>query len=290
MYLYFAGSLVGFENQVHSWGVRNRLLTFADRDGWAKDAFAVWIENPEVVEGRVFLDSGAFSAWNREAIINIKQYCRYIQRYDSRLVAYANLDVIGNWRGSARNFDIMKSEGLSPMAVFHRGSPWSELHRLAGLTDYLALGGLVGGGKSVTAGNIQLYLDQCWAHLREHWPIRVHVFGIIAQWVLERYPWFSADSSTALVSAGMGRVQRWTGGHIVTDNWINLARKTLNGRLVDGVAIGRAKGGSAHLGRRCYNVQCQLAFERHINRLWLDRGVSWDSQNVYTGTLKGAAA
>lgn len=284
MRLYFAGNLVGFEKPVYDWGVRNRLLTFADKDTWAKNAFGAWIEDEGYDNASVFLDSGAFSAWSRGAVLSVPAYCTYIHQHINRLDIYANLDVIGDWRGSARNLDKMLADGLQPMAVFHKNSPWNELHRLASLGLPLALGGLVGRGKSVTAGNIQVYLDQCWARLRHHWPIRVHVFGVVAQWVLERYPWFSADSSTALVSAGMGRVQRWHGGHVVTDNWVNYARRTLSGDLVDGVAVNRAKNGSAHLGRRCHNVQAQLKLERHVTDLWTSRGVTW-SGDAYTGSL-----
>ncbi len=284
MKLYFAGNLVGFEKPVYDWGVRNRLLTFADKDNWAKDAFGAWIQDLSYQNVSVFLDSGAFSAWSRGAVLSMPTYCDYIKQHSARLDIYANIDVIGDWRGSARNLDKMLTEGLKPMAVFHKGSPWDELHRLSNLGLPLALGGLVGKGKSVTAGNIQGYLDQCWSRLRHHWPIRVHVFGVVAQWVLERYPWFSADSSTALVSAGMGRVQQWVKGHVQTDNWIVHAKKTLNGRLVDGVALDRAKNGSAHLGRRAHNVLAQLAMERHVTDLWTSRGVMWQGDN-YTGTL-----
>lgn len=288
MKLYFAGNLVGQggETPTYDWGVRNRLLTFADRDTWAKYAFELWIQGRQREGTSVFLDSGAFSAWSRGALLDIGAYCRYIHQYAGVLDVYANLDVIGDWRGSARNLDKMLAAGLRPIAVFHKGSPWNELDRLASLGLPLALGGLVGKGRSVTASNIQTYLDMCWRRLRYHWPIKVHIFGIVAQWVLERYPWYSADSSTALVSAGMGRVQRWVNGYVRTDNWISLAQKTLDGSLVDGVATNRAKNGSAHLGRREYNVQCQLSLERHVTALWDSRGVGWSHTGGYNGRLQ----
>ncbi len=288
MKLYFAGNIVGKSEVLgYQWGLRNRLMSFADKDTWGKEVFALWIEGEEVYkDGSVFLDSGAFGAWSRGAVLSVPAYCEYIHRYHNRLDLYANLDVIGDWRGSARNLDLMLANGLQPMAVFHKGSPWAELHRLASLGLPLALGGLVGGGKSVTAGNIQAYLDGCWARLRQYWPIRVHVFGIVAQWVLERYPWFSADSSTAIVSGGLGRVQWWEKGRITTDSWINYTRRTLDGRLADGVALDRSenKVQSAHLGRRCFNVQAQLQLERHVTDLWTSRGVTWDGDK-FTGTL-----
>ena len=37
----------------------------------------------------------------------------------------------------------------------------------------------------------------------------VHVFGVTAQWVLQDYPWYSADSTTAVLAASMGHVRRW---------------------------------------------------------------------------------
>lgn len=283
MRLYFAGNISFGEQQdlTYGWGIRNRLLTFADKETWAKTEFQEWVHQG-YPDASVFLDSGAFSAWSRGAVLDMGRYCDYIREQGPKVDIYANLDVIGDWKGSARNLDRMLDQGLKPMAVFHKGSPWNELTRLAGLGLPLALGGLVGKGKSVTAGNIQTYLDACWARLRNHWPIRVHVFGVVAQWVLERYPWFSADSSTAIVSGGMGRVQHWVDGRVGTDGWIPYAQQTLDGSVVDGVALDKAGNGSAHLGRRKHNVDCQLELQRHITDLWTKRGVAWD-QHTYIG-------
>lgn len=264
-------------------GVRHKLLSYADVDTWGKDAFKFWIHSAPP-DARVFFDSGAFSAWSRGATIDIRQYIAFVKEYRHNLGDYANLDVIGDWKRSARNLDVLLSEGLQPTAVFHRGSPWNELDRLASLGLPVALGGLVGRGRSQSATAIKPYLDECWSHLKHHWPVRVHVLGIVSQWVLERYPWFSADSSTAIVTAGLGKVRWWEDGRSLSDNYISRAKRVLDGSILDHVATDRATNGSAHMGRRLYALKAQLSLEQHVTALWAARGISWDGDR-YTGTL-----
>lgn len=276
MRLYVAGNAVhgDSEQQMRETGLGNRLVTFADVDDWARRSFAYWVENrPQDVH--VFLDSGAFGAYTRGAVIDLDRYCAYIAEYRDALECYAALDVIGDWRASARNLDAMLARGLDPIPCFHRGSPYEELDRLARDHKYLALGGLVGGeGKRgmLTPDAVQPHLDACWRVLERRWPVKVHVFGVLAQWVLERYPFYSADSATAIMGAGMGRVQAFLDGEIVSDGWREICRRDMDGTIMDGVG---AKG-SAHNGRKVFNVRAQLAYERYLTDLWAARGVSWN--------------
>ena len=43
----------------------------------------------------LFLDSGAFSAWNKGTSIDIKKYIKFIKKNEDLFTVYANLDVIG---------------------------------------------------------------------------------------------------------------------------------------------------------------------------------------------------
>ena len=190
MKLYFAGIPAGIENEISfvSNDVVYRLLSFADIDSWAQNAFEFWT-GPQAPEP-FFLDSGAFGALTRNATIDLPRYCDYIKEHNEHLFPYAALDVIGDWKGSAKNLDFMHEQGLTPLPTFHFESPDDELRRLLGLNDYIALGGVVG----ATRLTQQPWLDSCWRIIREFWPIKIHIFGVMAQWALERYPFYSADS------------------------------------------------------------------------------------------------
>lgn len=273
MKLYFAGNVTTAEQETElctKAGIQYRLLSFADIDSWGKDAFGFWTS--ERAPMPFFLDSGAFGALTRGATIDLKRYCEYIKSHAARLYPYACLDVIGDWRGSAINYDTMLGEGLDPVPTYHMGSPEHEFHRLLRMADYIALGGVVG----ATRETMQPWLDQCWRILRDYWPKKVHVFGVMAQWALERYPFYSADSSSALVGAGMGRVSVWEQAKVTAIGWQEYGQKYYDGLVMDGVSRVQAKGGSAHRGRSYLNIRTQLTLQRHVTDVWRLRGIDWE--------------
>lgn len=269
--LYFAGAVVseGQEALLTSSGVRWRLLSFADAHTWGREAFEYWT-SPRAPTP-FFLDSGAYSAFTCGAEIDLMRYCEFISTHASRLAGYASLDVIGDWRASAVHYDLMRAKGLDPIPTFHMGSPMHELRRLLIETDYIALGGLVG----ATRARLQGWLDDCFCLVHDFWPRRVHLFGLSAQWALERYPFYSADSSAALVGAGMGRVAVFEESRLVAMPWRDYARVTYDGMVMDGISPLRIRSGSAHRGRTVRNVAAFLALERHVSELWARKGVVW---------------
>lgn len=290
MKLYVAGNVTkGFSVQDHLAGTRNRLLSYAFIKDWAKDGFEFWIERkPEHVS--VFLDSGAFSAYTLGRTIDLNEYCTYVEQHRQALSAYAVLDVIGDEHGTRRNLSAMRARGLDPLPIYHVGlAPIQVLDELLadlGPSRALALGGMA--AERVTNDVKKTKLDQCWSHIEKQWPVRVHGLGVTAQWALERYPFYSVDSSSAIVGAGMGRVMRIAGyapfsagdGLMTTNDWRDDVRLTLDGYVADGISHRRSltsKCGTAHEGRRVRNIQAQLALERQMTALWAKRGVAWPS-------------
>jgi len=294
MKLYFAGNLVNTSDLPpaqaadYATGVRNRLASYAFKNDLAATVFAFWIDTqPQDVN--VFLDSGAFSVHTLGRRIDLGAYCDYIKRHKAALTAYAVLDVIGDSVATRQNMHTMRAQGLDPVAIYHVGS-----EKLAVLEDilsdkaaYVALGGMA--SERPTREELQGKLDPCWKILEKHWPVRVHGLGVMAQWALERYPFYSVDSSSAIMAAGMGRVGRFptaqsgrshwaTGGQICAEGWRTDIKQTLDGPVADGIGRTRAsdnKSESAHAGRRARNIQAQLAMERYLTDLWTSRGVVW---------------
>lgn len=268
--LYFAGNIgAGLEEILYADGMRHRLLSFAEIDSLEDAVLNLWLSDrtPE----RLFLDSGAFGALTRGAEIDLQRYIAFIKEHERFLGPYASLDVIGQWKGSAHNDEIMRNAGLRPMPAFHMGSPDHELRRLLGITDYLALGGVVGAHEN----QMRPWLDKCFRIIRDFWPKKIHVFGVMAQWCLERYPLYSADSSGAIVGGGMGRISRFDSARIDNYDWKEYGQRYYDGDVMDHVATVRGKSGSAHYGRRRANVQAQLALQRFITDVWIMRGITW---------------
>lgn len=280
MILYFAGNVIDVVNEQSVWdgGVRNRLLSFADIDDWAKRAIPCWVDDPPMFKGRFFLDSGAFGAFTRGAQIDLQRYCDYVKQYDKTIEVYAALDVIGNWRASSRNYDVMREKGLRPIPTFHMDSPLVELRRLLSLTDYIALGGVVGASKDT----MQPWLDKCFFVIGKFWPKKVHLFGVTAQWALERYPCYSADSTSALVGGGMGRILSFKQSKISSMDWHEYARLTYDGSVMDRISTDMVgnKAQSAHKGRRNVNIRVMKQLERHLTDVWRYRGITWEDENA----------
>jgi hypothetical protein len=140
----------------------------------------------------VFADSGGFSAMTQGAEIDIKEYAAWVKRWHHLFSVYANLDVIGNPKGTAKNQAALEDMGLNPLPVFHTGSDFAELEALIDKYSYIALGGMV-------------------PHMRYPkriipWLIKAfkaakgeavfHGFGCTSWRILSALPWYSVDSSS----------------------------------------------------------------------------------------------
>jgi hypothetical protein len=286
MKLFFAGNAITYDNEVFlcSRGLNYRLLSYADFETWSASAFSYWTS--DAAPAPLFLDSGAFGAFTRGQVIDLKKYCAFILQHPTRFYPYASLDVIGDWRASAHNWDLMRAEGVNAMPTFHMNSPETELRRLLKAADYLALGGVVG----ATQETMQPWLDKCWRVIRDYWPVKVHVFGVMAQWCLERYPWYSADSSSALVGAGMGRITEFDAGRVTSYPWMEYAHARYDGDVMDGYSRWQAKKGSAWKGRAILNIEGQLALQQHITDLWALRGITWEEPCAVSTALLDPAS
>lgn len=148
---------------------------------------------------RLFIDSGAFSVFNRGATIDIQDYIDWIKKHG--FYPYANLDVIGgDWEASLANQHLMEEQGLKPIPCYHNGEPMDLLERYVQEYEYIALGGMQ--AISVNTQRRAEWLDTCFQVIcdKEGYPrTKVHGFGMTSFPLIRRYPWYSVDSSSALV-------------------------------------------------------------------------------------------
>lgn len=168
----------------------------------------------------LFLDSGAFSAETQGAKIDIQEYIDFIKEHQDVIEVYANLDVIGDPVGTWKNQKIMERAGLSPLPTFHYGTDLKWLKRyLSTGYDYIALGGMV----PISTPNLQLWLDDLFPnHLCDEagMPvIKVHGFGLTSLRLMLRYPWWSVDSTSWVMTGRMGSiyVPRYRNGEWIYD-------------------------------------------------------------------------
>ena len=155
----------------------------------------------------LFLDSGAFSAWTQNTEINIQDYISFIKENEDVIDVYANLDVIGDASRTWKNQQIMEQAGVNPVPVFHYGEDIKWLKRILKRGyQYISLGGMV----SISNKDLIPWLDNLWTNYltdEKGLPIcKVHGFALTSLKLMLRYPWYSVDSTSWVVTGRMGGI------------------------------------------------------------------------------------
>jgi hypothetical protein len=169
---------------------------------------------------RFFLDSGAYSAWSQGAVIDLDEYCEFIRRNIEVIDVYACLDCIPGAPGKITtpkmreeaaeitwsNYLYMKAQGLDPLPVYHYGEDPKFLQRMLDYgCEYIGIGGLVG----ISSENRRAWLDRVFATICDaegHPRVKTHGFGMTALPLVFRYPWYSVDSTSWLITTKNGAV------------------------------------------------------------------------------------
>jgi hypothetical protein len=154
----------------------------------------------------LFLDSGAFSAFTQKVTIDINEYIDFIKTHKDHLEVYANLDVIGDPRATWKNQMIMERAGLNPLPCFHYGDDMKWLERYLNNYDYIAFGGMV----PISTPALSKWLDTLFGDFicdANGIPkVKIHGFGLTSLRLMLRYPWYSVDSTSWVMTGRMGSI------------------------------------------------------------------------------------
>lgn len=154
----------------------------------------------------VFLDSGAFSAYTQGVQIDVVQYCDFIKRNADIIEVASVLDAVGDPQKTYENQKAMEALGTAPLPCFHYGEDERYLEYYVANYEYITLGGMV----PISTPNLLLWLDRLWEkYLTDgagRAKIRVHGFGLTTIKLMERYPWYSVDSSSWVQISSVGSI------------------------------------------------------------------------------------
>lgn len=190
---------------------------------------------------KVFLDSGAFSAFSMGVEVDLGKYCDYIHRnldiiehVDGQPLASV-LDAIGDHNGTWRNQMAMEARGVRPLPCFHYGEPDEVLQYYIENYSYITIGGMV----PISTPQLRLWLDRIWKdYLTDEQGrprVKVHGFGLTSLPLMMRYPWYSVDSSTWVQWAANGMVLvPGQVGQVDVSN--KSSRKKIRGQHMDSVS------------------------------------------------------
>lgn len=224
MDLYFAGS-EAFTDIVFDEPGNILMSYFYVRQKFSK--FIELLEN-KLVNKKLFIDSGAFTAWTKQKSIDVEEYINFINTYSEYIELYGQIDVIpgdiikghtpeqveeaaaATWENYLYMRPRMKKpEGL--LYTFHVGEPYRYLEQALEWRDdngqpipYIALGGMVGKPMPTKKS----FLDSCFSIIMKssNPKVKVHAFGMTSFSLLEAYPITSADSTSWIMTGANGNI------------------------------------------------------------------------------------
>lgn len=168
----------------------------------------------------LMLDSGAFSAWRLHKPIELSTYIEFLQEHKSYLWQMVALDHIpGTWgkprtradvensaRKSSINWHVMRKAGLNTIPVFHQGENFTWLERM--IQDGARYIG-ISPSDDTRDEDQQRWMDDVFTLLTtdDGVPlIKTHGFGIGNMALLRRFPFYSVDSTTWVLTTGFGQI------------------------------------------------------------------------------------
>ena len=197
----------------------------------------------------IFMDCGAYSAWSQGFTINVEDYGEFILQVKDRLTVYPNLDVKGDLSATLRNQEVLESMGLHPIPVFHVNTyNWDVLQEYVNNYDYIALGAIA--GESTSRDEMRKVLDKVFS-IAKIGETKFHGFGLTIKDILERYPFYSADSTSWMSSVRFGT--------------------NFSGTLMEQMHINKKE----HKKMLSYGVKEYMKLEKYITDLWESRGIVW---------------
>jgi hypothetical protein len=157
--------------------------------------------------GNIFLDSGAFSMFTKGITVDLQAYADFIKTHGDIIHISSNLDVIGqgNEQGSYDNQKILEGYGVDIKPVHHARDKdgWLQRYLDEGY-QHIFLGGMV----PETTDYLREWLDHVWEKYLTNpdgtAKVKVHGFGLTVLSLMFRYPWYSLDSTSWVMTSRFG--------------------------------------------------------------------------------------
>jgi hypothetical protein len=191
---------------------------------------------------KLFVDSGAFSVAHNGAEVSIDNYINFINAHPD-INVFAELDQIPypelstttarqsaekSWENYNYMMDQLKIDKDKLLPLYHFGESKAHLLKILNtpvggkLPAYIGIGGRHG----VSTLEQARYFDEIFYLVQnsQNPNVKIHVFGMTVLDLLERYPFYSADSTTWCMLAINGSILTKTAGAVLISNY-NLYNK-----------------------------------------------------------------
>lgn len=223
--LYFAGSQNKIsEEYLKTSGCHRLASQLIDRK-----IITDWIQSVKdgIATGKLFIDSGAYSAHTRNADLNVDEYINYLNDIDEYVQLFAQVDKIpGEYghpksrqdlmdapRQSWENYLYMRERVKSPeklIPIFHQDEEFVWLENLLEATfdgKHIPYIGISPANDKPVKTKI-VFIERCFDIIAKssNPSVKTHAFGMTSLNVLERYPFTSADSTSWIMNAANGSI------------------------------------------------------------------------------------
>lgn len=253
-------------------GARSFLFSFEDKKVIKQVEFLSQFKDEKLL---IFIDSGAFSIFNRGAKIDLNEYVHFIDRvkkiaYSGHEMYFFNMDVIPHIKGTKptkqqidtaakkgiENWNFIKSKGHSTIHTFHQFEGIDILRQIIKeCNDFNLVGISPANDQSLNSRNE--WLKTVFAEIKDS--VRTHCLGLTAKDSVEIFPCFSADSSS----------------------WINQSRYMEGFDYKKLIKMPHTDRTPETLfwydyeGKAKQSLKYYLHLEKYITELWKLKGVNW---------------
>ena len=203
--------------------------------------------------GMYLLDSGGYSARVRGVDIDVKHYAAYLNKHKVKFAF--NLDPPDNHESLQNLYYLQENTNTYIIPIYHgpefKDPKWRKIiDYYVDNYPYIALGGIAGG--EVDQETTKKFLDYVFSRTKKK--IAVHGLGMTRQDILNRYPFYSVDSTSWM------QMMRFASSKVHSKNMAKVKAKT---------------------NHYTQNIDADIAWwlkrEQDMTKLWLGRGVGWSA-------------
>lgn len=151
---------------------------------------------PMSVFPNMMLDSGGFSARRRNVTISVEKYAEYINTNKVKIAFELDTNDV---KETAFNLDFLVKNTKAKIIPIYHYSDWADsgtelLDRLMKNFDYIGIGGLAKTSIKNKGEEVDNFLKTVF--YRTQMKVKVHGLGITGKKLLERFPFYSVDSTS----------------------------------------------------------------------------------------------
>lgn len=228
-----------------------------------------YVHEPNVFQfDNYLLDSGGFSARNLGVNISVDKYVDFINRWKIKIAF--NLDTL-DVKETLENQNILEQYTDSYIIPVYHYTEFASnkyrhlLEQYASKYPYIGIGGTAEGAKAFTK-NKKEFFDFCFYIVRDK--VKLHGLAVTSPQIMERYPWFSVDSTSWLSTLSFGKVMDFKNGELIGYNSLKNSNSVLHHDQLCDMKF-----------RVTYNcIKSFMKLEQHITSLWKARGVEWSNE------------